>query len=414
MKKKLHRGRETSWVLVITFLSFLCATSTLPAEKAEDSVAFRLHKLHYVNASGESGVTTFKYDDNGVMYGARWELLDGSRYSDNYHTLNKNSNMIWKYREFSDGLTSSVVYEYDADGHLTREDFSRSDGTTGTTRYYYDENGIRTKAECEGLNGWFFGTISYQQDENGRSTGAILEKDSTNIGTITYTYDDNDNLSVEHWDFSEQWSQTFNYEYEEYSAIPRRDFSSSNVFITNTGQYRLIREFYSYSGSDPAPSFFEYDEDGKLIKKIYEVPGKIRTVTTYEYNDDGTLRGSLRSFSTGLTASFEYEFNGNRKLVRRTFKRSDGVSGVEDYEYDGMGLLTKAVYDNFDTWLSGTITFEHDSLGNLLKGHCKGNNVSDASIIFEHDENSNIVRIHWEFTTSETQTYTFEYEKIEL
>jgi hypothetical protein len=180
---------------------------------------FRLIKLHYENLSGEKGLTTFFYNEKGIMHEAHWELLDGSRSSDNYYTYNEEENLIKKYRKFSDGITSSQIYEYDENGNLILEHFYRSDGVTGTTDYKYDKSGKLVKANCNGLAGWFYGVITYEYDENNLKDKGVISKDGNLIGNIYYEYDDEDNLLKEHWVFIESWSQTFIYEYEELNCF---------------------------------------------------------------------------------------------------------------------------------------------------------------------------------------------------
>ena len=75
----------------------------------------RLSKLHYENSTGEKGVTFFYYNKFGLMDKARWQLLDGSRYSENYYTYDSNGNLIQKYREFSDRLISNIDFKYNED-----------------------------------------------------------------------------------------------------------------------------------------------------------------------------------------------------------------------------------------------------------------------------------------------------------
>jgi len=175
---------------------------------------YRIIKLHYENLSGEKGLTAFFYDDNGVMHKARWELLDGSRSSENYYTYDEEGNLIKKYREFSDGITSTVLYNYNDKGNLISEFFDRSDGVTGNTYYEYDKDERLVKAICNGLNGWFYGTIIYKYDVDGRKSKGIIEKDEKQIGTIYFEYNVNGNLIKEYWEFPDSWSQTFIYEYE--------------------------------------------------------------------------------------------------------------------------------------------------------------------------------------------------------
>jgi hypothetical protein len=390
-------------ILLIIFFSTNAAIS--------NNGELRLSKLHYENASGEKGITTYEYYDYGIMYRAKWELLDGSRYSHNYHTLDKSGNMIRKYREFSDGMTTNLIYKYDENGYLTGEYFERSDGVTGTTKYIYNNTGEPVKAECKGLNGWFHGILIYKHDENGRKVGAIINQKGDNVGAISYTYDEKGHLIEEYWDFSGKWSQTFAYEYEKHENGFPVYYTSSNVFINKTSKFRLEKEDYDFNNSNGGPSYFEYDKTGKLIKKIFERLDGLKTETTFEYDEKGILNKSYRKYSNGQEAIFTYEFNGNRKLTRRKFEHSDGSSGSEEYEFDGKFNLTKAVYKNFDSWLTGTITFEHDKNGNLSKGHFKGEKF-DAEIFFKNDKFGNIGKIHWVFSFGKTQTYTFHFEKI--
>lgn len=399
-----------AYLLVICSIFIGCSNDTAP--QTEDAKMIRITKLQYENTSGENGVTTFFYDDNGLMTKARWELLDGSRYSENYLSLNKRGQVIRKYREFSDNLTSDNWYEYDDDGNLIGEKFERSDGNTGTTQYIYDENNKRTKADCDGLNGWFFGDIDYNHNDEGRIVSADITRDGENIGTIAYTYNEHDSLETEIWDFGGEWGQTFRYEYEEYQMPQRINYTSANVFIANPDKYRVKIENYDYNNEQGGPSYYEYETGGKLVKKTFERSDGLKTETTFEYNDIGLLLKSYRAYHDGKTGTFEYVYNGNRKLIERLFKRSDGFEGSEYYEYDGKGLLKKALYKGFDTWLNGEITFTHDEQGNLITGFFKGENDFDANIEFTCSDSGNVTKIHWKFTFDQTQTYQFEYEEI--
>ena len=174
----------------------------------------RLKYLHYENNDGEKGITTFYYNKNGINDKAKWELLDNTRSSDNFHTFDTHNNLIRKYREFSDGMTSDLHYIYDDNNNLIREEFSRSDGVTGIT-FYTNENNVRISADCNYLYGWFNGTINYVHDENGKLVSAILLNDTTEIGNISYTYDIDGNLLTEFWKFTNGFSQLFTNEYEE-------------------------------------------------------------------------------------------------------------------------------------------------------------------------------------------------------
>ncbi|MCP4724222.1 MAG: hypothetical protein GY863_04265, partial [bacterium] len=331
----------------------------------------RLLYLHYENSSGEKGKTTFLYDEDGVNYKARWELLDGSRYSFNYHTYDDQGNWIGKYREFSDSLTSNQDFVYDSNNNKMSESFSRSDGVKGNADYEYDSSGRLVRADCKALNGWFVGIIEYEYDESGIRTGASLKNDGQTIGSIVYTYNEENDLSKEYWSFSNGFSQTFNLEYEVPPSKPV-SYTSSNVFIANTENFRPVKENYDYSNEGGGPSHFQYDENGRLINKIFERADGLKTETTFKYDDKGLLIESSRRHNDGLVTTFKYNFNKDRKLTTRLLERSDGIKGSETYTYSTDGKLRKAIYDNFDYWLNGIILYEYDDKNNISRGSFKG------------------------------------------
>ena len=407
--------------LKVIILVCLCLSLTLYCGRPEDqnhtsgkkNLTEKYHpvKLYYENASGEKAISYFHYNADGINDKSYWTTLDSSRYSHNWQTFDQQGNLIRKYREFSDSLISSNIYKYDNSGNLIEESFERSDGIGGTTTYKYNDKGWLLSADCQGLNGWFYGFISYQNDKQGQKLRAIITKDSAEIGAITYTYDETGNLKEEFWDFPDVWNQTFIYDYDLYIDSQPTSYSSANVFITNTAKYQVVKEEYDFNNEQGGPSFYEYDSAGKLLRKIFERSDGFRTETTFEYDSSGLLVMSARSYSSGLTGTFSYEYNGNRRLVKRIFERSDGVAGSELYEYDYKMNLVKAEYQNFDSWLTGTLTFQHDDSGRLVSGFFDGSEF-DADLSFSYDVDGNIVKIHWEFTFGKAQTYQFEYQKL--
>jgi len=224
------KSRNRGWQVFITLLALAISAVIGSAQTTQLSKGSgRLVKHHYRNSGGEKGLTTYLYDHNGLMHRARWELLDGSRHSDNYHTFDVDGNLILKYREFSEGSTSSVVYEFDDDGNLVSETFSRSDGAAGKTTYEYGESGQLEKANCNLLNTWFTGSIVYDHDDQGRLAGASILQDDRQIGTIVYGHDEEGNLVKEHWDFGGVWDQTSTYEYEKVEPKQPPSWASTNA-----------------------------------------------------------------------------------------------------------------------------------------------------------------------------------------
>ncbi len=397
------------YYLITVFVIFLFGKIALSADTTE----YRAMSLYYENASGEKCLSTYEYDENGFIINAVWEQLDKSRNSLNFYSHNENGNLIRKYREYSDRIFSEETYFYDVNGNLIKENFYRSDGVSGITEYEYDKNGFITKAICDKLKGWISGEIFYKCDKDGKKTRADYKRDGENIATIEYTYDTNGNLIKEYWDFNGQWSQTFNYKYDIFSTVDSKQYTSSNVFIRNNCDYRISGENYVYSDGSGGPSKFEYDETGKLIQKHYDHSNGLFTKTTFLYDFNGRLTKSYRLYSSGLSGVFSYEFNENGKLLKRIFRCSDGRDGEETYKYDESGKLTGGVWKNFDSWLTGTLTVTYDKDGLKEKAFFKGENSFDADITFDVDDNGNLTKIHWDFSFGDSQTYTFEYERIE-
>ncbi len=404
-----------SLLLAATFLLSTMVSCTDDAEQgnAEAAMEYRLIRLHYENTGGEKGVTTFGYDSDGRQRNAIWELLDGSRYSINLCEYDEDDRLIRKYREFSDSLTSEELYVYDDLGNRTSESFSRSDGISGTATYEYDQAGHPTRAVCVGLKGWFHGILDYTCDSNGVKTSASISKEGKQIGSIEYAYDSHGNLTREHWDFPERWSQTFTYEYDSTDRSEPLRFTSSNALLANIDGFRLSEEKYDYSGTIGGPSFFVYDDEGKLTTKRFERSDGFSTKTTFLYDGRGNLTKSYRQYSNGLSAIFTYDFNEQRKLVSRSFIKSDGTGGSESYEYDEQPRLIRADYDKFDSWMTGSIAFSHGPDGQLTKGLYHAEEGWEADILFDYDEHGNLVRVHWAFPEDKYQTYEFEYETVQ-
>ena len=374
---------------------------------AQSKNGLRLRNMNYSNSIGEKGVTYFYYSLENKNYKAIWELKDGTRHSINYHFLDEKGNLIRKYREFSDSITSNNFYKYDSEGNLIEDYFERSDGVKGIVWYSY-KDGKKLEANCRGLNGWFYGIIKYQYS-NEQLTKGIIYSGGSEAGYIEYKYNDKGNLITEYWDFGGKWNQTFTYEYENVPEIKPKFYTYSSPFLNPTKEYIIQEENYSWNNEQGGPSYYEYDGN-KLIRKAYKYDS-LETVTTYEYDEKGLLMKSFRNYSDGRRAEFSYHYNENNLLIRRLFHGNNGFVGTESYLYNEDGKLTEAKWNKFDTWLTGTISFEYDSKNRLKSGSFKGENNFDADLEFETDNKGNLTKIHWDFSFGKTQTYWFKYKK---
>lgn len=390
---------KRSFLILATLFILHCTNNPNPE--------FKLYKLHYENSSGEKGVSTFDYNVKGQIQVAVWELLNGNRFSVNFYTYDSKGNQIQKHREFSDSLTSTQHFYYNDQNQVIRETYERSDGRKGEVTYYFDQNNRKIKADCKGLNGWFHGILHYHYNQTDKPDSATIHQQNKRTGLIEYLFHANGQLIKEYWDFTGKWSQTFTYEYGDYSTPPSH-YTSSNVFYTHA-EAKLIHENYTFNNEAGGPSLFEYDNRGKLIKKQFIRSDSLTTTTYYLYSDKGILNRSIRLYSTGKMGLFRYKFNNLRKLTQRDMILSDKTKGFETYAYNDKGQLVSAQYNKMDTWLTGDIQFNYkgDCINNAI---FTGKDGFNADITFEWDPNKNPIQIKWDFSFGKFQEYNFKYQ----
>lgn len=367
--------------------------------------AYRPVTLYYTNNSGEKGLTTYIYDNTGVMYKSVWHLMDMSRHSENYYKYNETGRLVEFYREFSDGLTLNEFYHYDEKGRKIKEFFFRSDGVKGTAEHFYDEKGRLEKTVCDKYKCWFTGIITYKHDKDGRIIEGSINMKGENAGRIEYKYDEHSNHTEEIWIFNSGWQQNFLYSYE--PSDTRKIFTTS-PFVYYFKNRKIKQEDYWYSDKAKGPSFYEYDRNGLLEKKIFKRSDGLTTETTYEYND-GMLITSQRKGSDNKVMDFRYTHDSRGNLTLREYMDGNNVVAYESFVYDKNDNLVKAVYRDMDYWLNGTITFTHDMFDRILKGHFEGKDMK-ADIEFKYDENGMVREILWKFGNGTEQGYTFIYE----
>ena len=392
---------------LILLLVALIITNYLNAQPFGDAVTgFRIIKQEYANANGEIASTCFKYDNNGRLIRAFWTLDDKSRSSVNYYEYDAKGRLISAFRDFSDSLTSLELFDYDSLDRKISEHFYRSDGVTGSTSYRYAGKGIE-QAEFKNHKGWLKGTLIYTCNEQKRRESAVLMDGDKIICQISFEYDENNNLAKEYWDFQGRWFQSFKFHYEKTNLV--KNYYSS-PFLTGRENHRISREEYTYNDELGGPSMYYYNDEGLLARKVFLRSDSFYTDTWYKYDPAQKLSVSERKGSDGNIARFNYTYDENDRLIQRTCTREDTLSGLEAYLYNQDGDLLKAYIRNFDGWLTGTIDFEHDVLGNLTTGQFKGEDGFDACVTFRYNDEGLLSEIYWKFTFGKFQCYRYEYD----
>ncbi|MGD8307387.1 MAG: hypothetical protein PVF17_12095, partial [Ignavibacteria bacterium] len=360
-------------------------------------------------ANGEIATTKFIYNQDGQLDKASWFVKDSSRYSSNFYEHDAKGQLISAFREFSDGLTSFELFNFDSTGNKISEHFYRSDSTVGFASYLY-ENGRLKQAQFSNHKGWLNGTLVYNYNDRDLRENAKLMRGDNVICNIMYEYDNADNLSKEFWDFNGYWSQTFQYIYQKKNLI--RNYYSSPLLQTS-GKFRINKENYTFNNETGGPSIYYYDDNNLLVKKVFTRSDGITTTTFYEYDAERKLVSSNRGYSNGEIAKFTYKYDENNNLILRSFYRADTLYGFESYLYNADNELMKAYLLNIDNWLTGMITFNVNDLGIITGGEFKGEDGFDASISFNYNSEGHLSESIWKFTFGKFQKYNFEYEMID-
>jgi hypothetical protein len=393
-------------VTVLLLLAFANSVHSQSPDHVQEG--FRLARLVYENSLGEKASTEFYYDADGRISSAWWELTDRSKHSTNTYQYNHLGLLVSVFREFSDNVTSFEAYTYDAKGSRTAERFCRSDRVRGTAAYFYDPSGRRIRAIFQHHKGWLDGDVVYRYDATGRLHSAAMMSDADTMGRISYAYDANGNLVKEHWAFTEGWTQTFGYEYVPTAC---RMWSIPNPLVTNTCEYRVVKEEYAYNDTLTGPSRYEYAPEGSLVRKVFSRSDGVRMVTTYEYDPQRRLIRSVRHGADGMESEFQYEYDRADHLIMRTQTSGGAVVSTEAYQYDGRGRLVRGIMQNVDAWITGLVTFEADARGRLQNGRFKGYGAIAADLTFTYDAQECLREVRWQFSSGVTQRYTFTYER---
>ena len=393
-------------LLFFLILGFAISVSAQPF--GNPATGYYLKRMDYESSSGEKGFTSFRYNSEGKLVKALWSLEDGSRFSNNFYQNDENGNIVSAFREFSDGLTSHEIFIFNNSDKKTEEHFFRSDSVSGSA--FYEYTGLQlSKMECKNFKGWLTATIHYTYNNKSQlETGSIKTGDKE-VGNISYEYDALGNLVKEHWDFGGRWSQTFTYIYEK-KGIGKNYYSSP--YLVCPADYRISKEFYSFNNESSGPSYYYYSDNGSLEKKRFVRSDSLFTDTKYIYDNRKRLILSERKYSDGDEATFQYKYDTNNNLIERYFSRGDTLFGFESYLFNSNDELTKAYLKNFDGWLTGTICYKTNILGQLDEGEFKGENGFDAIINFKYNKRGLLNEITWNFSFGKFQKYVFEYEPV--
>ena len=250
--------------------------------------------------------------------------------------------------ENSDG--SSVSYEYDASGNVTKETnvTVENDKTkTTVTSYTYDEMGNLLTTQSEG------DSATYVYDKAGRTLRV------TQNGETTRTlYDDEgrtvQEIAPEDYDSSKDGLPTSN---------TYADANAGHRYVYNQATGNLDREINRLD----VTTTYKYNDVGAKIQEKFDI---------YEFNY--IPHGELESVKISGKTKVSYSYDDNNKLLSENYANGDSVR----YEYDDNGNLARQ-YHNDDT--SPYVAYSYNTDNELTQ---KTN--SDTGLKYVYGENNSV------------------------
>lgn len=220
---------------------------------------------YYENCNGYIGGV--KIPENAVYEQTVTSYGEYEFYDRNVNIFDKDDNILInvEYRSENGEPNRKVLYTYDADGNIIKEDFYVDNRLSDYIEYEYNENGIM---------------ISDTEYD-------ILNNDEVHEIKTDYIYDDKGRLSAEQAYQNDHESWRIEYEYDEQDRLVKENF------------YSRINSYFSYT----------YDENGNLAERTSDGEFGV-TVTYYTYDENNRLVKS-EDYHDGewlYTYEYEYEF----------------------------------------------------------------------------------------------------------
>lgn len=344
-----------------------CTEWNVHIEGSDNEASYYLYK--YEN---DKQYIPYKYYRDNGHYMYRY-YLDSGRYldidigtdcEDSYD--DKGRIVLRTYMDEYGISTSYRIYEYDDNGHLSREGLWEYDG--GAEWYYYDLHyEYDNNKVIRVTNSGGFSVKTYTYNDKGVLVQYEYSSNSaSNEYTVGFTYHENGALSGRYIVFSDGSSARF--EYDETGN------SLGNSYIEGTGKSalfdangRIIREI-KYSGSEDNSAIvsskdFMYDDAGR-ITQVLDYQGDRQTLaqrTEYNYNSFG-LRAGWTLYDSEDNEIFSYR----RKYTPRD-EAADAVGtgtpiqGETQYDMNG-NMISLVTYDSFGNTITGVFSEDTEAI----------------------------------------------------
>ncbi len=357
---------------------------------------------HYRVKTEKSGdeTTTYTYDSKGNVI----SYVTSNEKNNTYYTYNSNGKII---REQSGN--DYTYYTYDAKGNnlvlaTLKKDYQGETPALydssltcfDTTTYTYDDKGRILKEENSDGS-----SVSYEYNASGnvtKETNVTVENDKTKTTVTTYTYDDMGNILN-----TQSESDNGSYVYDKAGRTLRVTQNGETTRTLYDNEGRVIQEIAPEdydSSKDGLPSENTYSDSNAGHRYVYNKAtgnldsetNRLDVTTTYKYNDVGAKiqekfdiyefnyisHGELESVKISGKTKVSYSYDDDNKLLSESYANGDTVR----YEYDENGNLARQ-YHNDDT--SPYVTYSYNTDNELTQ---KIN--SDTGLKYVYGENNSV------------------------
>nr|WP_312825251.1 hypothetical protein [Acinetobacter oleivorans] len=269
-----------------------------------------------------------------------------------------------------------VITETDANGNVTRLDYSQDQGRTiqvtsadqGVTKTTYDAWGRQLSVSVNGnLTSYIYNdqakTLTVKSPEGLQTTtqynefGDVVQVTQANQGKSTYLYNDDGQKTKE----TNAVAAITNYVYDKKTGLLSE--STDAVGVKTSYYYdnanRIISQIVTLSATESQETSYSYDGLGQRLE-VTEAKGSANErVTQYGYDKAGNLI-SVTQDAKGLKLVTSYEYDESGRQVKVTDK---GLTTV--YTYDALGRRISEVKD--PTGLALKVEYRYDANGNITR-----------------------------------------------
>ena len=334
----------------------------------------------------------YEYDSEGHMIKESHLDKDGKceeTYSDYSYDANGflSEETIYSYEDYnyedSEGakweVASRIVYTYDSDGNLIRQDrienfpftWGLEEFYDNTTEYEYNASGLLVKeTKFEYDEEYDDENDDYLRDENGKIVQSRSENWEENK---YYEYDELNNLVKETQTGYETIIKDYYYVTED--GVQLNIPEEEDILEVKVDWNYSIKAFKMYSDNevDEEINFFFDDKDRMVEFQEIDYKGLLNHKETFMYDSEGNFESIVEVFvSDGLVSSYELipkaiEYDNNTNLTYyEIWDEWERLQGSFNYKYDGNGNLS------FDKMLSGetyTKTYEIKYENGFIKNY---------------------------------------------